>query len=500
MSYVVKRESSTTKGTKVHEEFYEFGSAIIRSFAYKSLFIMLLGVARLKRLGVGLLTVLLTSMVLVSCGGYGGTTQTASTAQLKFRALVSQDISTVLGAGLIVIDAKDDLRANQAPIGSSTSGFQPTTMVVSNDRKITLSLSNTFNSVQVVDNVKQTQSAAGVISLPGTTESMLISPDNATGYAAVPTAPVPGGGSSGGVALLNLAAGGTPAILPVPGAQFLAQSGDGSKLLVFSNSPDTGNQSANVHTVTIVSPFNILPGQHNSTCNAPPPSTDPIVCQYVTGFDHPIAGFFSSDNTQAWILNCGPECGGAQASVQILDLVNLTAGPPTPIPGGATVALIKGQTLYVAGNPAIGSNDCTGGPTTTASTCGRLTIVDLTSLPQATPIPPTAVIPDGYHTQLDISGNGQLFVGSRGCTDIVPVNTGDEQRGCLAIYNTTNGNLVLPPDNGDVTGLQPITNRNVVYVVEGGELRIYDTTTNQLSTVRSIDIFGHAVDVKLIDF
>jgi hypothetical protein len=91
-------------------------------------------------------------------------------------------------------------------------------------------------------------------------------------------------------------------------------------------------------------------------------------------------------------------------------------------------------------------------------------------------------------------------VGSRQCTNIVPVNKGDEQRGCLAILNTNNGNLVIPPDNGDVTGLQPITNRTVFYVVEGGELRIYDTTTDQIYTLVSIDIFGNAVDVKLIDF
>jgi hypothetical protein len=110
------------------------------------------------------------------------------------------------------------------------------------------------------------------------------------------------------------------------------------------------------------------------------------------------------------------------------------------------------------------------------------------------------VIPDGYHTKMDISGNGQLFVGSRTCTNIVPANPSDEQRGCLAILNTNNGNLIIPPDNGDVTGLQPITNRSVFYVVEGGQLRIYDTTTDKLSTVASIDILGNAVDVKLMDF
>ena len=109
-------------------------------------------------------------------------------------------------------------------------------------------------------------------------------------------------------------------------------------------------------------------------------------------------------------------------------------------------------------------------------------------------------IPDGYHTHIDISGDGQLFVGSRNCTNIVPATPGAEQRGCLAILNTNNGNLVIPPDNGDVTGMTPITNRTVFYLVEGGELRIYDTTTDKIYLLQSIDIFGNAVDVKLIDF
>ncbi len=54
-----------------------------------------------------------------------------------------------------------------------------------------------------------------------------------------------------------------------------------------------------------------------------------------------------------------------------------------------------------------------------------------------------------------------------------------------------------------MTGLQPITNRTIMYVVEGGELRIYDTTTDKISVQNnnaSVDIFGNAVDVKLIDF
>jgi hypothetical protein len=473
-------------------------SAIIRDFASKSFSIMRLGVLRLKRASFFFLFLLPTCLVLVSCGGYSNRSAGSSggtTSGLKFRVLVSQDVSSIASApGMIIIDAQKDIRANRAAIGGSAA-FLPGAMIVSNDRKITVSISDTNSQVEILDNTKE--SVSGVTNLPGTTESLAISPDNTTAYTAVPNAPVAGGGTSGGIALVSLTTAGTPPVLPIPGAHFVSLSGDGSRLLVFSDSSDLG-QPANVQSVTVVSPFNIVAGQKNAICNPAPPN--PVVCQYVTGFDHPIAGFLSSDNTQAWILNCGPECGGSQASIQSLDLVHLTAGPPTPLPGGATVGLISGQTMYVAGNPPNGSNDCAGGPTTAATTCGRLTTINLSTLPQATPIQPSEVIPDGYHNQIAISEDGQLFVGSRGCSNIVPANPGDEQRGCLAILNTNNGNLVIPPDNGDVTGLQPITRRTVFYVVEGGELRIYDTTTDKLYTVTSIDIFGNAVDVKLIDF
>jgi hypothetical protein len=448
---------------------------------------MLLGVACLKKTVLVLVVCALTSLTL-SCGGYNGSSSSSTgTSGLKFRAVISQDVQSIISSGFIIIDASKDLRAPVPPIGGTL--LLPTMMVESNDRKLTLAISSSGSSFGVMDNVKESMTVSNV-SLPGITESAVIAVDNTKAYFAVPTAPVPGDGTAGGIFISSLSAADT-LILPIPAAHYLAQSGDGSRLLAFSDNSDS---------VTVVSPFNIQPGQRNAICNPTPPA--PSVCQTVSGFDRPVAGFFSTDNTQAWILNCGPECGGVQASVQTLDLhnpANPVAGVATPIPGGATVAFIKGQTMYVAGNPPLGSNNCTGGLTTAATTCGRLTIVDLMSL-STTPVQPVAVIPDGYHDKIDISGDGQLFVGSRTCTNIVPVNTGDEQRGCLAIYNTNNGNLIIPPDNGDVTGLQPVTNRTVFYVVEGGQFRIYDTTTDKIYTVASINILGNAVDVKLIDF
>jgi hypothetical protein len=467
---------------------------------------MLLGVACLKRCLLVLAVIILTSLALISCGGSSSKSSSSSSSSstpkpsgLKFRAVVSQDVqSTIATPGLILIDALKDLRANVGIIGAGSTA--PAALFLSSDRKITVAVSIDQSRMEVLNNNTEAISAIGTIQLPGNTESLVISADNGTAYAAVPNAPVPGGASVGAIAIVNLNTGGTPPTLPIPGVHYLTESGDGSKILAFSDNTDL-TQLSNVQTVTVVSPFNIVAGSKNATCNPAPPN--PVVCQYVTGFDHPVAGFFSSDNTQAWILNCGPECGGTQASVQLLDLhdpANPVAGPPTPIPGGATVGFMQNQTLYVAGNPPVGSNSCAGGPTTAATTCGRLTIVNLATLPQATPIQPAAVIPDGYHTHIDISGNGQLFVGSRNCTNIVPATPGAEQRGCLAILNTNNGNLIIPPDNGDVTGMTPITNRTVFYLVEGGELRIYDTTTDKIYLLESIDIFGNAVDVKLIDF
>ena len=75
----------------------------------------------------------------------------------------------------------------------------------------------------------------------------------------------------------------------------------------------------------------------------------------------PSGAYFSLDGTTAYVLNCGPECGGTTASVTFLQQGPLTStsSPPlsrtvpvianVPIPGGVTAALSDGTTLYLAG-------------------------------------------------------------------------------------------------------------------------------------------------------
>ena len=102
---------------------------------------------------------------------------------------------------------------------------------------------------------------------------------------------------------------------------------------------------------------------------------------------------------------------------------------------------------------------------------------------------------------MEMGANNQLFIGAHACTNInVPAsgNNSGEIRGCLSIFNISKSSAVIPPVLGDVTGIQPISRRNVVYVVQNGELNIYDTTTDKLQTTQ-IDIIGQGVDVKQVD-
>jgi hypothetical protein len=251
----------------------------------------------------------------------------------------------------------------------------------------------------------------------------------------------------------------------------------GTQVLAFSNDSNA---------VTVVSPALINSGSPVTTA--------------VAGFDRPVNAVFSTDGSTAYVLNCGAECGGTQASVQILNMATLMAGTPVPV-DGATIAFLSGSTLYVAGNSPT-NNLCTG-QSTAATTCGRLDIVDLGSM---TVTGPGAVVTDGYHDRIDMGLGGQLFIGSMDCTNIGNVNNQQgEVRGCLSIFNTTNSSVVVPPDNGDVTGLQGFTTRFAEYVAEGGNLRVYNTTTDTLLdtdyiTTGTIIITGVVTDIKAIDF
>src|SRR5439155_27168116 len=150
-------------------------------------------------------------------------------------------------------------------------------------------------------------SVAMTMTLPGSTESMFVWTDNTTAFVAVPSVPIPGQASPGGVGRINISSGAITATMGIPGARFLVPSPDGSKILVISDS---------ANTVTLLDPNLITTGN---------PLTP------VSGsFDKPVGAVFSADGSKAYVLNSGPERGGIAASVSVVD-VNSGAVPGTPI-------------------------------------------------------------------------------------------------------------------------------------------------------------------------
>jgi hypothetical protein len=343
-----------------------------------------------------------------------------------------------------------------------------------------------------------TESSMGHVQLQGQTLSMALPTADPIGFAAVPSASVPGFPVLGAVDVMNLTtgAGAITTTIGVSNAETVISNPNATQLLVFS---PNGPNSVTSNSVTVLSPQLAMPPVDTS-CNNPSTPANPqpnAVCTVVPGFDEPV--FAIINGTTAYILNCGPECGGTQASVAVFDLNSLTVTQTIPV-DAATYAVLTGSTLLVAGTPPT-NNACTG-QTTAATTCGRLDIVDLTSGTVTSRI----VITDGYHNHMDFSNNGQLFIGSRGCTNIGNVNIpSGEVRGCLSIYNSDKNTVIVPPDNGDVFGLQSFSTRFIEYVAQGGNLRVYDTTKdilliNDFVPQGTINIVGFVGDVKAIDF
>jgi DNA-binding beta-propeller fold protein YncE len=426
----------------------------------------------LKKAALFLAPLALASFSSVSCGG-GYSPHSVNPSKLTARVLASQSVSSPTSLpGLVVIDGETDTEASE--IGTGTS---PGLMAISPERATVLAFDTASNNVDVVS--AKNDSLTGTIPLPGPTFSMVV-PVASSAYAAVPSAPMnQTGAPPGAVVGMNLTSGTISATISVPGAQTVVASPDGTQLLVFSNDSDL---------VTVIYPLLVNTGNNPVTVTVP-------------GFDRPVYAVFSADGSTAYVMNCGPECGGTRASVQTMSFATTPpiAGAAVAV-DGATVGLLSGSTLYVAGISPTNSA-CTG-QTTAATTCGRLDILDLGSMA----VTSTAVITDGYHDRIDISSNGQLFIGSHTCTTIGNVNNPQgEVRGCLSIYNTANATIVIPPDSGDVTGLQSFSTRTVEYVAEGGNLRVYDTTIdalllNTLITTGTVNVAGRIIDVKAIDF
>ena len=368
--------------------------------------------------------------VILDLGCGGGSSNTPKVSKLAKRAFVVVSNPAAISDTIDILDATKD-RFSPFTIALPISR---TTLAQSGANNTTLMFGAFENAIAIVDNAKETtQSASNLnaITLPGATESMVETSDAKTIYAAIR--------STSQVSVVDVGTFAVTTNVSVPSVRRLVLAHNNSKLLAFRDNSNS---------------FTVINTADNTTTT-------------VSGFDRPFFAVFSSDDSKAYVLNCGPECGGTTASVTAVDM---TQNPPTAVPGmtvpvaAATAALMDSGNLYVAGTDSGGN--------------GHLDVVNLSSFTVSKSIP----IGNGFHSLTSLANN-KLFVGARTCST-----------GCLSIVDLSAGTAVIDSSPGDVTGIAPIPGRNVVYVTVGGELRMIDTTTSK-PQANQLDIVGTAAGV-----
>jgi hypothetical protein len=224
-------------------------------------------------------------------------------------------------------------------------------------------------------------------------------------------------------------------------------------------------------------------------------------------FDRPVKAVFSTDGGTAYVLNCGPECGGVKSSVSILPvspmifLIGQPSGKlPTnaqlataniPVPGGASNALVDSSTMYVVGQQ----------PQTVGSAtlfAGNLTVLNLSNNTAGASISISDGLPGAPSRMLE-ADNNTLWIAMTKCNNGVRAATGLPY-GCLTMFNTTNNTVtMLEPYLGDATGIAAVTGLNKIYTTEGGQVYIYTTTDGTAIDNQYVTVTGTAFDVAYMD-
>jgi len=399
----------------------------------------------LKRPAAAILLLILVGSWTACGGGSDSAPTEPPTSGLTKRVFATNDFSSAIH----IVDASNDTESPFRTFG----GTSPTFMALS-PGQFTAVYNSGNRSISIIDNASETETQR--YQLPEEPEMMVIVNDGRRIFVPMRNAFV-SGSDPGILGIINLENQNTGQI-NIPRARRAVLSPNGGRLLVFSD---------NSNSVTIVDTAN-------------------DTTQTVAGFDRPVWAVFESDN-RALVMSCGPECGGTTAMVQALDMNTRIITGSVPV-SAATVGLLDGTTLYVAGTSAAG---------------GRLDVVNATNLTVTTS---GVAISEGYHHKmvlhqgkLFIAANNPSFGGGSACLNEAA------DRSCLTIYEPGTSTAIVPSARdqfgqlkGPVTGLQAISGRDVVYAAEGGELRIYDTATNA-ETDDQISFVGRIVDVLAID-
>lgn len=395
-------------------------------------------------------------LTMIACGGSNnnGTSvttsngNTISSSRLKNRAFITNQYS----GNLQIVDTANDTTAFYS---STNTNINTTNQIVDLSVNIAVGISATFLArspsgamtavydpntlgIGLVDN--STQVTTATVALPDWAAMEVFSADSNTLY--VPT------GNANAIQVIDVTNAVISTTYAVPSVRWIALDTTNNTLLAFADNSDS-MWLINLGASTIT----------------------PVA---IPGFSRPVNAFFSSDGNTAYVLNCGTQCGGtAPPSVAQFDMPSQTIKTTVAV-GGATVGLLNSNSLYVAGYGG-GAN-------------GTLDIVDVGSMTRTTAN--SILINDGQQWKMGLNNN-KLYIGAKTCSN--------STTGCLSVVNlmTQTADAPLPP-LGPVTGILSIANRDTMYVIEGGVLYIYDTTTDQLQKTQ-LGFRGALYDLAQID-
>jgi hypothetical protein len=418
-----------------------------------------------------LIIALLGAIVIAGCGGNSNTTGQSDyncgsgdqpykpTTHLAHRSLVTN----YYAGNMDVVDATQD----RLTTFTFAVGTQPTYMQSSPDGTLTFTNNTGSNTISSFNNFQEAVKAT--IVLGGWTQSFVTSTSNQFGFAAVynlsngnpPNAP-------GGIVRFNPTDGSVNTYdIPFPYVRYLAMDTAEKHLLAFTDVEDSAHwvdlTTLDVNGLPVVSVLALPAGTLSS----------------------PVAAFFSTDNTKAYILSCGLECGGqSNPSVTEIDVTTPTAPAVVkqwPVSGARRGLIdLTANKLYVAGSS---TNVVDSGGNNVQD--GYFTVIDLTALSAASPIR----IGNGAKILIR-NMNGVFWVGSKNCG----------VQSCITMVNPSSGSATVLPDmKGDGTGISLSVNSGEVYTIEGGEFFIYDQKGNPITSQYNTDVKGQAYDVLYID-
>lgn len=291
-----------------------------------------------------------------------------------------------------------------------------------------------------------------------------------------------------GVYRVSVNSGGTVALAFVQNSNYIYYplKLNSSQTLAYSGGPSTWPKAA-----VDCEPLN-APGW--CLFQAQSPNGTPLV------FDRPVKALFSNDGGTAYVLNCGPECGGTASSISLLPTgpmifePNQQSGnlPATmtniPIIGGASNALIDSSTMYVAGQQLQPDG----------LFAGMLTVVNLNNNTAGAPVAISDGAP-GAMSRLILADDNTLWIGMTKCTNGERFAKGLEY-GCLTMFDTSAGAVkLIEPFQGDATGIASLTGLHKIYTAEGGQVYIYATTDGHAINNQYVTVTGTAYDVAYMD-